>query len=151
MMDLHLSPSAENCRVGGKFGAAYIACQPVPCGGGKPFDSRLKLSGTGAHVGDELGCRAFRPDFDGGRPSAIAARVLSDDPALGCPLEPADHAVGVPGDVGEHVADSPARKLARRTGLLISQAVNRAQKCPVRPPATGDGTGGGSHRLSLRR
>jgi hypothetical protein len=47
-------------------------------------------------------------------------------------------AVGVAGDVGQHVADGPAGEQARAPHVLVGQPLDRVDEAPVRVSDVGD-------------
>ena len=92
-------------------------------------------------VGDLLGRRASVAGLDVGVATVAAADVALDGlTALGR-LERPRHAVGVAGQVGEHVADGPARQQARRRGVEptpLEQVVEHGLEAPVGRRDPGD-------------
>ena len=125
VVDHHLAPAGEDAVARGLHHAARRARRRVPGRLGQ-FGHHTRHGRRGRrHVGYQLGGRTSRPRLNVGSPLLDAAGVLVEQLAPGRTLQAPDHAVGVAGEVGEHMADAPARQQARRPRRLVAQAVQR--------------------------
>lgn len=136
VMDLDLPPAGKHHRPGGLLPAADVEGGPLPgiprIGG----DHRIGQGGAVANVLDELACRAAGSELDLVLTALTAAGILLDQMSLAGSLQTPDHAVGVAGEVGEHVADRPSGQKARAAGLLVGQPGNGREQRLVRLAAS---------------
>jgi hypothetical protein len=108
VMDLDLPPAGKHHRPGGLLPAADVEGGPIPGVSRIGGDHSIGQGGAVANVLDELACRAAGSELDLALATLTAAGILLDHTSLTGTLQASDHAVGVPGDVGEHVADRPS-------------------------------------------
>src|SRR6185437_12615955 len=138
VVHLHLPPAGEHQGVRRPFGAADVPGGAVPGLLGQGGAPVLQAGGGAPDVGRQLGRRPAGAGGDVGGPPGVTPRVLVDHFVPGGPFEPPDDAVGVAGDVGQHVAHRPVREVAGRPALLVGETGEVVQQGPVGAAAAVD-------------
>ena len=134
----HLPPTREHAVPRVLDDAARGARGRVPgLVGQLGHDPRHRV-GTRDDVGHQRGGRAGGPGLDVGAALLETTGILVAQLTPGRTLEAPHHAVAVAGDVGEQVADAPARQPAGPTGHVVGQPGQVVDQRLLRGEATGD-------------